>query len=55
MIQVLILREMVEAGKEALEESRDAGQDDEQTVIAIYMAMEGIRKMAIMREIGSVH
>lgn len=55
MTAVILLREMVDAGVEALQENRDAGQDDEHTAIAVYLAMEGIKKMALAREIGSVH
>lgn len=55
MTHVILLREMVDAGTEAMQESRVSGHDDEQTVIAVYLAMEAVKKMAIMRDVGTVH
>ena len=51
---VMILPEMLEAGMQALEES--SGHTPADTCIAVFLAMEAIRQIAIMRQAGeSVH
>ncbi len=50
MTEILMLPEMLEAGIEALLESRQRQLDEKNTCIAIYLAMEGIKAIAFMRE-----
>lgn len=56
MSEVFILPEMLAAGVEALQECRIADRGDEETAVTVYLAMEAIREIAIMREeAGRVH
>jgi hypothetical protein len=48
--EVVLLPEMLQAGLEALEESRERGTSQEDAVIAVYLAMRGIEEIAVMRE-----
>lgn len=56
MREVVLFPEMLQAGLEALEESRERHLPDNDIVIAIYLAMRGIEEIAVMREAsGAVH
>jgi hypothetical protein len=46
---------MLEAGMEALLESRARDFKDKDIVLAVYLAMEGIREIRAMRTEGTVH
>ena len=49
MSQLVIFPEMLEAGVEALTECRYKSIGSEDTVISVYLAMEAIKQIAIMR------
>ena len=53
--ELVICQEMLDAGIEQLDECRDRGLSEEQTVISVYLAMEGIREIKSMRVEGRVH
>lgn len=56
MEQTVLLPEMLEAGLEALTQSRDGGLGPQETIVEIYLAMEGMRQIVKMRETcGSIH
>ena len=49
MSEVLIFPEMIEAGIEQLTECRDKGLQDEQTVVYVFLAMQGFLEMQRLR------
>lgn len=49
-----MLPEMLEAGLEALEESRRRGMDDHDMCVAVYLAMRAIEQIAAMRDRGAM-
>lgn len=52
----MLLPEMLQAGKEALEESRERHLSDDDIVVAIFLAMRGIEEIAVMHlHNGVVH
>jgi hypothetical protein len=53
--EILILPEMLEAGVEALTEARSQGLADHETAAALYLAMEAVREIFVMRNNGMVH
>jgi hypothetical protein len=53
--EIFIWPEMLEAGIEALIEGRSRDFKDEDVVLAVYLAMEGIREIRAMRTEGTVH
>lgn len=56
MSEVLIFPEMIEAGIEQLHECQDKGLKDEQTVICVFLAMQGFLEMQKLRgDSESVH
>lgn len=56
LTEVLIFPEMVRAGVEQLAESRIKGLEDEQTVIVVFLAMQGFLEMQRLRgDSESVH
>ena len=46
--EVVILPEMAVAGTEALRESNRIGYSDEETAVAVYMAMRAVYLIAIL-------
>ena len=48
VMEVVILPEMTIAGTEALLESRKQGLDEEQTALAVYMAMRAVYLIAVL-------
>lgn len=56
MSEVFIFPEMLEAGVEALLECRNRDLPEDEMVVAIYLAMEAIREIRVMRTgSGLVH
>ena len=56
MSEFVIFPEMLEAGIEALNESMERELRDDQIVITVYLAMQGILEMKTLRgESESVH
>lgn len=53
-MEITILPEMLEAGREALLEAKKAGLGDEQVALAVYMAMEAVREMALLK-VETIH
>ena len=54
--EVLIFPEMIEAGIEELHECQGKGLKDEQTVICVFLAMQGFLEMQKLRgDSESVH
>lgn len=49
MMEVAILPEMVLAGMEALAESKVRELSADDTAIAVYLAMEAVRQVAILK------
>lgn len=49
MSEVVVLPEMLAAGMEALRESEAREFEAADTVIAVYLAMEAIKAMALLR------
>jgi hypothetical protein len=47
--EILILPEMVEAGIEQVAECRKMKLDDEDTAIKVYLAMQGVFAILVMR------
>lgn len=45
-----MLPEMLEAGMEALEESRQRRLDDDDICVAVYLAMRAIEEIALMKD-----
>lgn len=45
-----MLPEMLNAGIEALEESRQRHLDDTNTCVAVFLAMRAIEEIAVMKE-----
>lgn len=56
MSEFVIFPEMIIAGAEELAECRDTGLSDEQTAVAVFLAMQGLLQIKAMRgESESVH
>lgn len=56
MSEVLLLPEMLQAGVEALTESRERGLGDDDLCVAVFLAMRAIEEIAVMRQASrSVH
>jgi hypothetical protein len=54
--EIVIFPEMVEAGVEQLTECQDKGLKDEQTVICVFLAMQGFLEMQRLRgDSESIH
>ena len=53
--EVVLYPEMLEAGVEALVESRRRKLDDGNTAIAVWLAMKAIEEIAAMRNGESLH
>jgi hypothetical protein len=53
--EVVILPEMVEAGSQMLTECRERQLDDETTAVNVYLAMEGVLEIAILKAKGRIH
>jgi len=53
--ELVIFPEMIDAGIEQLDECRDKGLSEEQIVISVYLAMEGIREIRTMPANGKIH
>jgi hypothetical protein len=51
--EVVMLPEMLQAGVEALEESRDKGASAEDICVAIFLSMRAIEEIAVMHEASS--
>lgn len=49
MSETIIFTEMIDAGDEALAECEAAGADRKTTAIQVYLAMEGIREIKLMK------
>lgn len=47
--ETIIFTEMIDAGDEALAECEAAGADRKTTAIQVYLAMEGIREIKLMK------
>lgn len=50
-----MLPEMLEAGLEALEESRTRGLGDHDICVAVFLAMRAIEQIAVMKTERVVH
>lgn len=55
MNDAVVLPEMLEMGLEALSQATDANLTPSQTVIEVYLAMEGARQIFLMRQGSTVH
>lgn len=55
MSDAIILPEMLEMGVQAFTESREQELTPAQTVIEVYLAMEGMRQVVMMRSSGALH
>jgi hypothetical protein len=56
MNEVCVFPEMLEAGIETLIECRRRGMPDDETAVAVYLAMEAVSRMRMMRDAtGTVH
>jgi hypothetical protein len=53
--EAVIWPEMLEAGVEALTESRIRGLTDLNTCVAVFLAMRAIEQIAVMQDNGSIH
>lgn len=51
---IAVFPEMLKAGAEALAEERKREASDEDTVLAVYLAMEAVLSIAKMRAHGSL-
>ena len=49
MSEVLIFPEMIDAGIEQLHECKDKGLSDDQTVVCVFLAMQGFLEMHKLR------
>jgi hypothetical protein len=52
--EVVLLPEMLQAGREALEEGRDRHLSADDLVVSIYLAMRGIEEIAVMHQHNGV-
>lgn len=48
-MEVVIFPEMITAGEEAFREGKSSGLDDAQICLVIYLAMEAVREIALLR------
>ena len=55
MSEVIIFPEMLQAGMEALAECEARDLEDQDKVVAVYLAMQAIYKISLIREKGAVH
>lgn len=55
MSEIYILPEMLLAGEEALAECESANADRESTAYQVYVAMQAVLVMRMMKDTGSVH
>lgn len=55
MSETVLLPEMLEAGVEALVESRIRNLSDLNTCVAVFLAMRAIEQIAVMQDNGSIH